>query len=118
MTIELKNVSKRFGKTQALDQVSLKFGEKKIYGLLGNNGAGKSTMLNIITSRYIADSGEVTLDGEQVQDNDQALGKIYMLSEKNYYPESFKVNDALRWAATFYPDFNKTLALQLWVLSE
>ena len=42
MTIDVSNVSKRFGQTQALDNVSLKFGGNKIYGLLGNNGAGKS----------------------------------------------------------------------------
>ena len=50
MTIAVKNVSKRFGQTQALDNVSLEYGGNKIYGLLGNNGAGKSTLFNIITS--------------------------------------------------------------------
>jgi len=113
MTINIQNISKSFGQTQALDNVSLKFGEKKIYGLLGNNGAGKSTLLNIITSRYLADSGEVTLDGEQTQDNDRALNQIYMLSEKDYYPETFKVKEAIRWASVFYPSFDKKLAFKL-----
>ena len=44
MTIDVSNVSKRFDRTQALDNVSLKFSDKKIYGFLGNNGAGKSTL--------------------------------------------------------------------------
>ncbi|MCL2617108.1 MAG: ABC transporter ATP-binding protein [Defluviitaleaceae bacterium] len=113
MTIELTNISKRFDKTQALDQVSLRFGGQKIYGLLGNNGAGKSTLLNIITSRYTADNGELTLDGQPMFDDDSALSQIYLLSEKNYYPESLKVKDALRWASIFYPKFNLGRAHEL-----
>ena len=113
MTIQLKDVSKRFGQTLALDNVSLQFGGQKIYGLLGNNGAGKSTLLNLITSRYLADSGSLTLDGMPLRDNDSALGQIYMLSEHNYYPDSFKVKDALKWAAIFYPGFDSELALRL-----
>ena len=41
MSIEIKNITKDFGDTRALDNVTLTFGENKIYGLLGNNGAGK-----------------------------------------------------------------------------
>ena len=113
MTIQLQNISKRFGKTQALDQVSLRFTGQKIYGLLGNNGAGKSTLLNIITSRYLADSGELTLDGEPMRDNDKALNQVYLLSEKNYYPETMSIKDALRWASVFYPKFDSALARML-----
>jgi len=113
MTIEVKNTSKRFGQTQALDNVSLEFGENKIYGLLGNNGAGKTTLLNIITGRIFADSGELTMNGVSMCDNDGTLGQLYMLGEKNYYPETMKVKDAMRWAAVFYPDFDIELAKNL-----
>ena len=111
--INVKNISKRFGSTQALDNVSIEFGENKIYGLLGNNGAGKSTLLKIITSRIFADSGELTLDGTNMVDNDKALGQMYMLSEENYYPESMKVDEALRQAGMFYPNFDNDVALEL-----
>ncbi|MCL2391766.1 MAG: ABC transporter ATP-binding protein [Oscillospiraceae bacterium] len=113
MTIKLKNVSKHYGHTQALDNVNLEFGERKIYGLLGNNGAGKTTLLNAITSRIIVNSGEITLDGEPMFDNDRALNQIYMLSDKNYYPETMKVKEAFGWAAVFYPNFDKKLAEKL-----
>ena len=53
MAIELKNVSKSFGGVKALSGVSVSFGGGKIYGLLGSNGAGKTTMLNII--EYVLD---------------------------------------------------------------
>jgi len=113
MTIQVKDISKRFCSTQALDNVSVAFGENKIYGLLGNNGAGKSTLLNIITSRIFADNGTLNLDGVNMVDNDHALNQIYMLGEKNYYPESMRVKDALKWAQAFYPYFDHELALEI-----
>jgi len=113
MTIKIDNISKRFGQTQALDNVSVQFGEQKIYGLLGNNGAGKTTLFNVITNRIFADNGVVSLDGQIMFDNENALSKIYMLSEANYYPEDMNVKDALYWASKFYPDFDKTVAAEL-----
>ncbi len=113
MAIELKNVSKRFGAVHALDSVTLRFEEGKIYGLLGNNGAGKTTMLNIITNRLYPDSGEVTVDGESVLDNDRALGKIFMMGEQNLYPEDMTVLRALKLTGMFYPDYDLEKALSL-----
>jgi len=106
MTIELRNIYKSFGDTKALDNINLRLEEGKIYGLLGNNGAGKSTMLNIMTSRFFADSGELLLGGEPMRNNDSALSQIYMMSEKNYYPETMKVKDAIYWGSRFYPNFD------------
>jgi ABC-2 type transport system ATP-binding protein len=62
-TIEIKNVSKSYGKTEALKNVSTTIGDGKIFGLLGRNGAGKKTLLNIITIRLFADRGLVFFDG-------------------------------------------------------
>jgi len=110
MTIKISNVSKRFGQTQALDNVSVEFGDHKIYGLLGNNGAGKTTLFNVITNRIFANSGIVSMDGQLMLDNENALSQIYMLSEANYYPEDINVKDALYWASKFYPNFDKKFA--------
>ena len=68
-TIEIKNLSKSFGKNQALSDVTLTLKENCIYGLLGRNGAGKSTLMNIINNRIFADSGEVLVDGIPSRDN-------------------------------------------------
>jgi ABC-2 type transport system ATP-binding protein len=110
MSIEVKNIIKNYGKTCALDNVNLKFENNKIYGLLGRNGAGKTTLLNIITNRIFADSGSVSVDGEPAAENDAALGKIYLMSEKTYYPEKMKIKDVFKWTKNFYPDFDETYA--------
>ncbi|TAH65517.1 MAG: ABC transporter ATP-binding protein [Anaerolineaceae bacterium] len=113
MSIEIKNISKNFGSTCALDSVSLTFEENKIYGLLGRNGAGKTTLLNIITNRIFADSGEVLVDGIPSKENDQALKKIYMMGEKNFYPNNMKIKEIFRWTKEFYPSFDTEYANKL-----
>jgi len=111
--IEVRNTSKDFGNVQALKDVSVHFEENKIYGLLGRNGAGKSTLLNVITGRIFANGGEVLVDGETALENDSSLQKIYMMSEKNYYPENMKIRDVFKWTREFYPDFDAAYAAKL-----
>jgi ABC-2 type transport system ATP-binding protein len=108
--IELKKISKRFGKTEALKDVSMTFEADKIYGLLGRNGAGKTTLINIITNKIFADAGEVLVDGETAVENDRAQGKIYCMTEKNVHPWDMKVRDGFRWAREFNPGFDKDYA--------
>lgn len=110
MSIVIDHVSKGFGPVRALRDVSVIFEEGKIYGLLGRNGAGKSTLLNVLTDRIFPEGGTVTVDGEPVHDNDRALSKMYLMSEKNCYPDSMKVKDAFRWTKLFYPDFDQDFA--------
>ena len=111
--IEVNNVSKSFGDSLALKQVSLKFEPKKIYGLLGRNGAGKSTLLNIITNRLFPDNGEVTIEGLTSIENDEAQNKVYMMSEKNLYPNAMTCKEAFKWSRMFYQDFDLTYATKI-----
>lgn len=111
--IQINDVTKTFGDTLALNQVSLTFEPHKIHGLLGRNGAGKSTLLNIITNRLFADNGTVTIDGLSGTENDHAQGMIYLMSEKNLYPESMTCNEAFKWTKQFFKDFDLDYALNL-----
>lgn len=111
--IEVKNLTKQFGQVTAVDNITLTFEPGRIYGLLGRNGAGKSTLLNIISNRIFPGSGEVLIDGERARENDKALGKLYLMSEKNYYPENMKIDEIFRWTKTFYPDFDRDCAYEL-----
>lgn len=113
MSIEIKGISKRFKTNLALDDVSVTFEDNKIYGLLGRNGAGKTTLLNIITNRIYADSGAVLIDGVPAKENDHALKKVYMMSEKSYYPESMRIKEIFQWSKEFYPGFDLEYAHRL-----
>lgn len=116
--IEIKNVSKNFGSTCALDQVTIQIRENCIIGLLGNNGAGKTTLLNVITNRLYPDAGVVTVDGEPVADNDHALSKLFMMGEQTLYPEDMRVKKAFEASARLYPDFDLERAKELAAMFE
>jgi ABC-2 type transport system ATP-binding protein len=80
--IEVRDVTKRFGNTVALDRVSFSVAPGKILGFLGPNGAGKSTTMKIITTFLAADSGQVTVDGIDVLEQPLAVrGRIGYLPE-------------------------------------
>ena len=111
--IEIKKVSKSYNKKQVLNNINITFEENKIYGLLGRNGAGKTTLLNLITDRVVVDSGEITIDGENVYENDNALEKIYFMTERTLYPEDYKVKEIFKWTKEFYNNFDSEYALEL-----
>src|SRR5438045_6721921 len=62
--IELRNISKRFGRVQANDRIDIKVESATIHAIVGENGAGKSTAMRIAYGFYTADSGEVLIDGQ------------------------------------------------------
>jgi len=109
----VSNVTKNYRDVRALNNVSVEFERNKIYGLLGRNGAGKTTLLNIITGKIFADQGNVTLNGKEVFENDEMLQNIFMMSERNYYPEGMRISDAFRWTKEFYPEFDEKRAADL-----
>ena len=116
--IEVTDISKTFKDTNALTHVNLHFEENTIYGLLGRNGTGKTTLLNIINNRLFPDSGTVTLDGDTLTENTAALSRCFLTNENNLYPESMKVKDAFKWSQVFYPDFDMDYAGKLSKLFE
>ena len=82
--IEVRGVTKRFGPTVALDDVSFRLEQGEILGFLGPNGAGKSTAMKIITTFLAADAGTVTVDGIDVLENPlEVRGRIGYLPENN-----------------------------------
>jgi simple sugar transport system ATP-binding protein len=65
--LEMRNIQKSFGGLKALDDVSLELRRGEVLGLVGDNAAGKSTLMKILTGFYHADAGQIFLDGRQVQ---------------------------------------------------
>ena len=88
MIISIKNITKRFGRFEAVKDLSIQIEEGEIYGLLGSNGAGKSTTINILLGFLKPDKGEAFIDGINVTANvDSARKKIGYISENvNLYP--------------------------------
>jgi rhamnose transport system ATP-binding protein len=89
--MEIKNVSKRFDMTQALDDVSLELYPGEIQALVGENGAGKSTLIKIMTGIYNPDQGQILLDGRAVDIHNsqeaQALGIAAIYQEPMIFPD-------------------------------
>ncbi|MBR6683735.1 MAG: sugar ABC transporter ATP-binding protein, partial [Firmicutes bacterium] len=67
MNLSLNNISKSFGSNRVLNGVNFQLGQGEICALLGENGAGKSTLMNILGGVLPADSGNINLDGKDVQ---------------------------------------------------
>lgn len=65
--VEMKGISKRFGAVQALRNVDLELRRGEILGLVGDNAAGKSTLMKILAGAYIPDAGEIVIEGEKIQ---------------------------------------------------
>jgi len=82
-TIEIKNITKLYGKQKALDNVSLSIGKGEVVGLLGPNGAGKSTLMKIITSFIPPSSGLVLINGLDVEED-----SLKIRQQIGYLPEN------------------------------
>ena len=70
--IKTENLTKMFGDFCALDNINCTISDGCIYGMVGSNGAGKSTFLRTLSGVYRADSGSVTVDGDYVWENPAA----------------------------------------------
>ena len=85
MILELKNIEKSFGEKKVLTGVSLKAEGGKAFGLLGRNGAGKTTSIRILMDVFPANSGEVLIDGKPINYNEIGIG--YLPEERGLYPK-------------------------------
>ncbi|HYE11706.1 MAG TPA: ABC transporter ATP-binding protein [Patescibacteria group bacterium] len=111
--IEIKSITKDYGDTKALDNVSLTIEPNKIYGLLGRNGAGKTTLLNLITNKIFPTEGSIKIAGEPVLENDKVLKNIFYMMERNLYPEALKVKEIFKWTKEYYLLFDIEYANKL-----
>ncbi len=83
--IEAVNLTKNYGDICAVDNVSLKIEEEKVFGLIGTNGAGKSTFLRIASGVIRQDRGELLIDGEKVYENSMIKEKFFYIADDPYF---------------------------------
>lgn len=96
MRLELKNIQKSFGKKEVLKCVSFTAESGNAFGLLGRNGAGKTTSIRILMDVFPANSGEVLIDGAPINYNNVHIG--YLPEERGLYPKK-KIIDQLTYFA-------------------
>ena len=92
MTLEFRNIKKNFGEKEVLKGISLTAESGRAFGLLGRNGAGKTTAIRILMGVFPANEGEVLVDGKPIDHNKIGIG--YLPEERGLYPKK-KIIDQL-----------------------
>ena len=96
MILELKNIDKSFGDKEVLKGVSFKAEGGKAFGLLGRNGAGKTTSIRILMNVFPANSGEVLIDGKPIDYDKIGIG--YLPEERGLYPKKLIIDQLVYFA--------------------
>ena len=101
--LEVKNLTKNYGKSRGVIDVNLEIEKGTIYGFIGPNGAGKSTTIKCIMNLINKNSGEVFIDGKLfLKKNNELKKKIgYLPSEVNLY-DGLKVKEMIKYSESFY----------------
>ena len=111
--IVLEHVTKRFGRAEVLTDISAVLPPGRIYGLLGANGVGKTTLMSLVCNHTFRSGGTVLIDGEDPAENPVVLGRTCFIREDQPYNDAFKVRDVLSAVSWFYPDWDAALAERL-----
>lgn len=111
--IELKNVVKKFDTYNALDGVDLKIEKGTAFGLLGSNGAGKSTILRLLSGIYKHDSGDVLIDGESVYDNVSTKQKVFFINDETVQFGGYTLQALKDYYKSYYTNFSDEMFEEL-----
>lgn len=109
--VEIKGVTKTFGRKEALKNVNLTIEKGKIIGLLGSNGSGKTTLIKLINDLLVPTTGEVLINGKKPGVESKKV--VSYLPERTYLSSSMKVSEVLNFFVDFYEDFDKEKARTL-----
>ncbi len=109
----LKGTVKKFGDFHALDGVDLEIPKGTAFGLLGSNGAGKSTILRLFSGIYKPEAGEVLIDGEPVYDNVAAKQKVFFINDETVQYGGYTLLELKKFYKQFYPSFSEEIFAKL-----
>jgi len=105
--IEAIKTKKSFGDIEAVQDISAQIREGAVFGLVGTNGAGKSTFLRMMAGVLKPDEGQVLIDGEVVFENEDAKKKLFFISDEQYFFPNTTPKDMMEYYAMIYQDFDK-----------
>ena len=104
--IEIKDLTKCFGETKALNGVSFTVSDGSIFGLIGSNGAGKSTLLNILAGVYSPDGGNAYLNGEAPFENLAVKSQTAYVSDYPYFFPGATVESMAKYYRSLFPTWS------------
>ena len=105
--INAKNIVKKFDGFTALNGITCSIPSGCIYGMVGSNGAGKSTFLRLMSGVYRPDEGEIVIDGEPVYENPSAKGKIAFVPDELYFLPGATMDRQAFLYRSVYPQFDQ-----------
>ncbi|WP_078553054.1 ABC transporter ATP-binding protein [Bacillus alkalicellulosilyticus] len=108
--IKCENLTKCYGKLEAIQNMTFSIEENKITGLIGRNGAGKTTLLKTIAGYYQSSSGRVQVLSKDPFNNLEVTQNMIFVDDKMSFPPLLYLGDILNAAADFYENWNEELA--------
>ena len=105
--IELKGIGKKFEDVTALADVSGQIHEGNVFGLVGTNGAGKSTCLRMVAGVLAPDTGEVLVDEKNVYQDPEIRREVFFIADDPYYFPNATPRDMMKYYAIYYSCFDE-----------
>lgn len=105
--LQVKNLCVSLDEKEVLHNINLNIEKGKIYGLIGPNGVGKTTLIKSLVGIYKNNSGEILYDNEEVYDNKFVKSKIAYVADENNFFSSFKIIDIIKFYKLSYENFNE-----------
>lgn len=113
MQLEARNLHFRYGREYALQDINFKINEPKIYGLLGRNGAGKTSLLSLIGSFREPSSGQILVNGEAPFENAKAMQQVTFMYNKDFTGEIDSPAEIIKHISRYRPNFDLEYAEEL-----
>lgn len=105
--IEAVNLTKRFDDILAVDHINATIKEGSVFGLIGTNGAGKSTFLRMVAGVLKPDEGTITIDGMRVFENEEAKRRFFYISDDQHFFSNATPLDMMKYYKIVYSRFNE-----------
>jgi len=105
--IEMKNVSKKFGRLPAVENVNLTIEKGSIYGLIGSNGAGKTTLIKLLAGIYRQDQGQIMVEDVPVYENISLKEKLFFIPDHPYFFSQYTASQMARFYKSCYPGWSE-----------
>lgn len=105
--IKLQHVTKRFGDYKALDDFSLTVPKGSVYGLMGLNGAGKTTIIKHLAGYLVQDEGLVTIDDEEVLNNETIKKRIALIPDDLFFFRGYSLKEMGKYHKHIYPNWKE-----------